>query len=234
MARRQLYSSPATQPDGYLPECTWLPYNGIPCLIRSSPYHPLATDQDLIGFDNLIVGRTPQVLLDTMQPTLQLINRQGYTVEHWAKEFAKQLLLFTHRQWTHHNNITHYKPSEGKTVSEHERIDEQVKDLMKLDPSELPIQHQHLLLKENFSKLGASSTTAKQFWIADVSAALHEAAIQKQMTIHTTHRQNAKPGWNVQTDRNRLNKNAVGPIPSTLFPTTKATDGRHKQRRKAT
>ena len=136
---------------------------------------------------------------------------------------------FTHRQWTYRNNITHYKPSEGKTVSEHEKIDQQVLDLMQLDPSELPLHHQHLLIRENFDKLGASSTTAKQFWIADVSSALHEAAIMKQLDKQTQNRERANPGSNVHRNRNRT-KNAVGLIPSSLIPTNKAAGSRHKQR----
>ena len=142
----------------------------------------------------------------------------------------KQLLLFTHRQWTHRNNITHYKPVEGKMIAEHEMIDKQVKDLMQLNPTELPLHHQHLLLKENFNKLGASSTTAKQFWIADVSAALHEAAISKQITKQTTHRRNTTSGQNVHNNRNTKN-NAVGLIPPSLVPTNTTSDSRHKQRK---
>ena len=148
----------------------------------NSPMYCFTKCQDAIGFDNLLVSCLPRTLISYMSPILRKVTKQGLSVDLWAKNFAIELLLFTHRQWTYRNSVdVHYKPSEGKMVSEHEMVDAQVRSLMTLSPTELPSQHRHLITTENFERLCAGSTTNKQFWIAEVQSALAEAAISKQL-----------------------------------------------------
>ena len=100
-------------------------------------------------------------------------------------------------------------------------VDEQVKSLMQqLEPTELPPpQHRHLLLSENFIKLGASSTANKQLWIADVATALEEAPLWNHLRkLHT------KPKLKVIKIRRHWKIFEVSSINSPLFP--------HKQRAK--
>ena len=67
----------------------------------------------------------------------------------------------------------HYKPSEGKTIKEHVTIDEQVKSLLTLTPESLLPHHRHLS-PSYANRLGNDSSTNKQFWIAEVQAALND------------------------------------------------------------
>eukprot|EP00956_Cyclotella_meneghiniana_P025491 scaffold53356_cov47-Cyclotella_meneghiniana.AAC.4 len=97
-----------------------------------SPYLTLAQAQDLIGFDNLLVGRLPKVLINIMSPILTMRNQRKVTIDRWAKDLSRHLLLFTHRQWAYRNSTAHYKPSEGKTVAEHTMVNEQVRSLLQL------------------------------------------------------------------------------------------------------
>jgi hypothetical protein len=64
--------------------------------------------------------------------------------------------------------IVNYKPSEGKTVVEHELIDSQVSSLLSIDPDKLLPHHHHLLEEEDFTKLGSSKSSIKQLWIAEI------------------------------------------------------------------
>eukprot|EP00956_Cyclotella_meneghiniana_P024034 scaffold47931_cov126-Cyclotella_meneghiniana.AAC.2 len=147
-----------------------------------SPYLTLAQAQDLIGFDNLLVGRLPKLLITTMKPKLALLNQRKLTIDRWAKDLSCHLLLFTHRQWTYRNSTVHYKPSEGKTVAEHTMVlDEQVRSLLQLSPLLLPPQHSHLLTTEDRTTLLQGTTSSKQFWIADIQSALAEAALSRRM-----------------------------------------------------
>jgi hypothetical protein len=187
---------------------------------NSSPYHEFAKAQDDIGFDNLIVGRLPTALLSVMTPILRLINRRGTDAESWAKGLSRELLLFTHKQWLHRNNIAHYKPSEGKTVTEHERVDEQFRSLAEMALTDLPPQHQHLLLPDTISNMTSASTTDKQFWIADITAALTETAILKRLAKRC----------NTNVHNNRIDSNAVGNITTSLSSYQHTTSESHKQR----
>ena len=145
-------------------------------LSSSSLYLTLARAQYLIGFDKLLVGRLPKLLISAMEPRLAMLNQRKVTVHHWAKDLSCLLLLFTHRQWTYRNCTVHYKPSEGKSVAEHTLVNDQVQSLLQLPSVSLPQQHQHSLTKEDRAALLGGTTAAKQFWIAEIQSALAEAA----------------------------------------------------------
>lgn len=147
----------------------------------NSPFLQIAQDLETIGLDNTLVGRIPSSLIEFMSPVLLSTNKRGLSSDLWARNLAKQLLLFTHRQWIHRCTITHYKPSEGKTVAEHDLVNEQVKSLLSLSPLNFLPQHRHLITSQDFLKLGSSSTSSKQLWIAEVESALTEASLWKQL-----------------------------------------------------
>jgi hypothetical protein len=160
-----------------------------------SPHSPLqiyATDQDNLGFDNLLVGRIPISLLNLMRPHLSRLSHRAPSAEVWSRKFTQELLLFSHRQWTYRNGVKHFQPSEGLTVQEHDLIHQRVQSLLALSPSRLLPQHRHLLSPTLARKLGSSSTTHKQFWIAEMQSALDQAAItlrlkRKHITSHNSY-----------------------------------------------
>lgn len=183
--------------------------------------HDLAAKQDAIGFDNLIIGRLPKALLPLVKPSLQQANRRGLTPQYWAKNLAYELILFTHKQWTYRNGTVHYKPSEGKTVKEHQTIDEHVKSLLTLPHDSLLPHHRHLLSPACARQLGRGTSTAKQFWIAEVQAALNETHI-----IHSLQKKNCTAKKEkVYVTRNNV-KTPVDNITSPLFPATKKQPSR--------
>ena len=183
--------------------------------------HDLAAKQDAIGFDNLIIGRLPKALLPLVKPSLQQANRRGLTPQYWAKNLAYELILFTHKQWTYRNGTVHYKPSEGKTVKEHQTIDEHVKSLLTLPHDSLLPHHRHLLSPACARQLCRGTSTAKQFWIAEVQAALNETHI-----IHSLQKKNCTAKKEkVYVTRNNV-KAPVDNITSPLFPATKKQPSR--------
>jgi hypothetical protein len=177
--------------------------------------HALAAIQDSIGFDkNLIIGRLSKALLPLVQPSLQKANQRGLTPQFWAKNLSYELILFTHKQWTYRNGTVHYKPSEGKTVKENLAIDEQVKSLLTLPTNSLLPHHWHLLSPAYARKLGKDTSTAKQFWIAEVQAALNETSITHSLKNCTAQKEK------VYVYQNKV-KTPVDSIPSQLFPARK-------------
>ena len=189
--------------------------------------HELATIQDSIGFDNLIIGRLPKALLPLVQPSLQQANRRGLTPQYWAKNFSYELILFTHKQWTYRNGTVHFKPSEGKTVKEHLAIDEQVKSLLTLPHHSLLPHHRHLLSPACAKQLGRGTSTSKQFWMAEVQAALNETHI-----IHSLKKKNCTAKKEtVYVTRNNV-KTPVDSITSPLFPATKKQPSRKNDKKR--
>jgi hypothetical protein len=89
---------------------------------------------------------------------------------------GQELLLFSlHRQWTYRNSVKHFQPSKGMTIQEHDLITQQVQSLLAIHPSQLLPQHRHLLSPLRTQRLGSSSTTYKQFWLAEFQSALDKA-----------------------------------------------------------
>jgi hypothetical protein len=91
-----------------------------------SPLHAITRIQDGIGFDNLLVGRLPRILVNHMAPILNAKDIRGVSAEIWAQKLSRELIVFTHKQWTYRNGVVHYTPSENMTVSEHEAIDNHI------------------------------------------------------------------------------------------------------------
>lgn len=178
--------------------------------------HELAATQDSIGFDNLLIGRLPKALLPLVQPSLQQANRRGLTPQYWAKNFSYELILFTHKQWTYRNGTVHFKPSEGKTIKEHLAIDVQVKSLLTLPPDSLLPHHRHLLSPSYAKLLGKESSTTKQFWMAEVQAALNKTHI-----IHRLKQRNCTAKKETVFVIRKNVKTPVDSITSPLFPTAK-------------
>ena len=101
----------------------------------------IARIQDGIGFDNLLVGRIPQVLVSHMSPILDAKDIRGVSAKLWAFKFSRELIVFTHKQWTYRNGVLHFTPSENMTVSEYKAINEQLQSLLSLSPSDLLPHH---------------------------------------------------------------------------------------------
>jgi hypothetical protein len=107
--------------------------------------------------DSLLLGRTPSILFGISSKSSGLLT---YSL---SLRPAKRL----HSQ----SNYLSARTKIAKAVTL------QVQALMSMNPRRLPRHHRHLLLKQDFARLGSGSTIHKQFWLAEVESALAEAAI---------------------------------------------------------
>jgi hypothetical protein len=192
-----------------------------------SPLYVIARIQDGIGFDNLLVGRLPRALVNHMAPILNAKDIRGVSAELWARKLSRELIIFTHKQWTYRNGVVHYTPSENMTVSEHEAIDEQLQSLLSLSPDDLLPHHRHLLTAENFTDLASGPSIEKLYWMAEVRSAVDEAAIAVRL-------QKLKPKKTKTTTTSSDGKiKTVYNINSTLIPPhiPKEPDLKWKKRR---
>ena len=191
------------------------------------PLCVIARIQDGIGFDNLLVVRLPRALVNHMAPILNAKDIRGVSAELWARKLSRELIIFTHKQWTYRNGVVHYTPSENMTVSEHEAIDEQLQSLLSLSPDDLLPHHRHLLTAENFTDLASGPSIEKLYWMAEVRSAVDEAAIAVRL-------QKLKPKKTKTTTTSSDGKiKTVYNINSTLIPPhiPKEPDLKWKKRR---
>ena len=151
-------------------------------ICRSLPYlAKWATEMDTLGWENFMEGRIGLTLLEMQQETLKNAGSRQH-IKSWAVEYIQHILGITHKQWVYRNTRTHICLLDGKTEADHERIMEQVSDLLFTDPDELLPEHRHLL-ELDFSELGAGSTTARQYWMANITSAI-EAGRRCRHRLH--------------------------------------------------
>ena len=60
---------------------------------------------------------------------------------------------------------------EGRTAQEHEKIMQEVRQMMLVDPSELLPEHRHLI-STDYTRLGSGSTVERIQWIEQVEGAI--------------------------------------------------------------
>jgi len=144
----------------------------LDCLhVMSTRHQVLAEVHDKLGWDNFVEGRICTMYLDVIEDALP----QFATPSSWGVKFLSQLVQTTHKQWLFRNSHVHYKKLEGLTNEQHMEIFSQVESLMLIDPADLLEKHQHLLLEEDFTKLGEGPTLQRKVWVASMETALSAA-----------------------------------------------------------
>jgi hypothetical protein len=135
-----------------------------------SKYFVYAEEHDRLGWDNFLEGRVSNTLFQLQHETLASAG-SNWRIKSWAKKFVQHLLEITHRQWNYRNARVHLKKVEGRTAQEHEKIMQEVRQMMLVDPSELLPEHRHLL-STDYTRLGSGSTVERIQWIEQVEGAI--------------------------------------------------------------
>eukprot|EP00956_Cyclotella_meneghiniana_P022235 scaffold41755_cov46-Cyclotella_meneghiniana.AAC.1 len=116
----------------------------VELLDEDSEYLDYAKEHDRLGWDCFLEGRISSSLLEIQRDCL---HRAGayMTIKTWSKQFIHHMLCVTHRQWTYRNARTHLKKIEGRTQEDHDRVRNEVRALLAVQPEDLLPTHRHLL-----------------------------------------------------------------------------------------
>ena len=144
----------------------------VSLLHPSSEYQLLAKYHDRLGWDCLLEGRICRLWVDAQDMRVQELNLRR-SAESWAKGFIRRLLLTTHRQWIFRNSAVHHKV-EGLTLLEHEALMKKCEEYIMLEPLDLLPEHRDLL-QLDFVELGEGPAIDRQYWVADMEAAVEAA-----------------------------------------------------------
>ena len=126
------------------------------------------------------VGMVP--LFSIIQQEALLESGSSITILTWSSQFVIRLLQITHRQWSFRNAAVYLKKLEGRTESEHEKIFNEVQQIMMLiDPSSLLPCHQ-TLLEEDFLELGRGPTRDRIHWLNRIESAVAARRAVQGMT----------------------------------------------------
>lgn len=140
-------------------------------LPRLSPeIHAFAFSQDLIGWENFMLGMISQQIR-RVQYTHLLTTSSMLTVDDWMKQLIGQLLHIVHGQWIY-RNISKYHDKIGSIRKADRRLLLlEIDRLMHLDKSEVPEESQ-FLLEVDFARLRTGDLTSQHYWVESIKAAL--------------------------------------------------------------
>jgi hypothetical protein len=77
------------------------------CTPSHSRYSHVSLAINNLGWDCLVEGRIPQILIDTVRPMLCRYNPRG-SVDLWGAKFIKSLISIMHKQWLYRNSDVHH------------------------------------------------------------------------------------------------------------------------------
>eukprot|EP00956_Cyclotella_meneghiniana_P034271 scaffold103019_cov84-Cyclotella_meneghiniana.AAC.1 len=137
------------------------------------------------------------------------------TIKTWSKQFIHHMLCVTHRQWTYRNARTHLKKIEGRTQEDHDRVRNEVRALLAVQPEDLLPAHRHLL-QFDAEALGQGSTRDRLLWLNQMEAA-REAKIassrrqkQQEKDRRNTSSRRDEEGGLEDRERSNLSKRQRG------------------------
>jgi hypothetical protein len=146
------------------------------CTPLHSCYSHIALAIDNLGWDCLLEGRVPHVLIETIHPMLRQYSPRG-SIDLWGAKLIKSLISITHKQWLYRNSNVHHV-IEGLSSQQQQELTERIRELLKVKKNTLLERHKHFM-DVDFNKLGCGTTIARQVWVANVEMAMSVAKIAR-------------------------------------------------------
>jgi hypothetical protein len=98
------------------------------CSQLRSNFIPIAIAINNFGWDFMVEGGIPYILINAMKPMLWRYHPRG-SVELWGARLIKSFVSTTHKQWLYRNNGVQYI-SNGLTAKQHQELISQVQELL--------------------------------------------------------------------------------------------------------
>jgi hypothetical protein len=200
------------------------------CTPSHSWYSHVSLVIDNLGWDCLVEGRIPQILIDTVQPMLCQHNPRG-SVDLWGAKFIKGLISITHKQWLYRNSNVHHV-IDGLSSQQQQDLSAKIHRLLETKRTSLLERHKHFM-DVDFMKLGSGTTIARQVCIANVKMVISIAQVVHgnfctQETLRLLHTPLLKPSSHLP-----FRQTPIHPPPKQTGPTTLKQPGVMIQRNSA-
>jgi hypothetical protein len=128
-----------------------------------------AASQDVIGWDEFIMGRVSSKLL-LIQSAYFLECNSSYLAERWISGVITQLLQVTHSQWIYQCILVHDRTT-GTLISAHkDELLIEIEHQLLLGSKGLAEEDQ-FLLECNFDKLTSTTNKHQEYWLLAIKAA---------------------------------------------------------------
>jgi hypothetical protein len=113
------------------------------CTPLHSRYNHVALAINNLGWDCLLEGRIPHVLIETIHPMLHQYSPRG-SVDLWGAKLIKSLISITHKQWLYRNSDVHHA-IDGLSSQQQQELTERIRELLKVKKNTLLERHKHFM-----------------------------------------------------------------------------------------
>jgi hypothetical protein len=122
-----------------------------------SKFHRFAFSQDMIGWDNFMLGKM-SLFLQSIQYSHLLCSPSMLTVDDWMKKFIDQLIRIVHGQWIYRNVSKYHETLGSVRQTERRQLLLEIDRLASSTPEEVP-EESKFLLEVDFARLVAGEVT---------------------------------------------------------------------------
>jgi hypothetical protein len=161
-------------------------------------YQRFAYSQDMIGWDNFMLGMI-STHLRPIQYSYLLGSASMLTVDDWMKKFIDQLIHIVHGQWIYRNISKYHETLGSIRKTERQQLLLEIDRLMNLTPEDVP-EESKFLLEVGFARLRTGDLTGQHYWVHAVKAAVME----RRRKTFLSRQQRAAPSGRHLTSLNNL------------------------------
>lgn len=136
----------------------------------SRDLQPFAFEQDLIGWDNFMIGQISGQLRQYQY--VHLLNSPSImSVDDWMAAFIGKLLHIVHGQWIYRNVSKHHEKLGSIRRAERRELLMEIDRLIHVRPEEVP-EESKFLLEVDFARLRKGELTSQNYWVHAIKAAM--------------------------------------------------------------
>jgi hypothetical protein len=137
-----------------------------------------ASSQDIIGWDNFVMGMISHRLLPIQSAHFHTTGK-SYRTTWWMAGLIIQLLQVTHTQWIYRCMLV-YNHTTGVLISMHKaNLLKEIEHQLSLGPDDLAKEDQ-FLLECNFDDITSTSGEAQGYWLLGIQAAREASRIRRK------------------------------------------------------
>ena len=137
-----------------------------------------ASAQDIIGWDNFVMGMVSHKLLPIQSAHFHTAGK-SYCASGWIAGLIMQLLQVTHTQWIYRCMLVHDRTT-GVLISAHKAdLLKEIEHQLSLGPDDLA-EEDRFLLECNFDDITSTSGEAQGYWLLGIQAAREASRLHRE------------------------------------------------------
>jgi len=160
----------------------------LPLILRE-----YASAQDIIGWDNSVMGMVSHKLLPIHSAHFHTAKKL-YRASGWIAGLITQLLQVTHTQWIYRCMLVHDRTT-GVLISAHKAdLLKKIEHQLSLGPDDLT-EEDRFLLECNFDNITSTSGEAQGYWLLGIQAAREASCLHRKRRKDTQSRPRKCQRW---------------------------------------